>query len=120
MKGKAHKLWKKFTIALLIVIMGCLLINQALYTHTHVRPDGSIVSHAHPFNKAQESKQAGSHQHSSLEFLLLQSLNLLFLTALVSLVLNKPDLEFLKVQINTEGYIPALLILSHGRAPPVV
>lgn len=119
MKGKAHILWKKLTTALLIVIMGCLLINQALYTHTHVRPDGSIVSHAHPFNKSQESKQGRSHQHSTLEFFLLQNLNLLFLIALVSLVLSKPKREFIKIQTITRDFIPALIIPSPGRAPPL-
>lgn len=120
MKGKAHILWKKITFVLLIVVMGCLLINQALYTHTHVKPDGSIVSHAHPFNKTQESKQGKSHTHSSLEFFLLQNLNLLFLAALISLVLNNLGREFLKVQTSAQGYITALLISSPGRAPPLV
>ena len=120
MKGKANKLWKKITIALLIMIMGCLLINQALYTHMHVLPDGSIVSHTHPFNKTQESKQGRSHQHSSLEFFLFQNLSLLFLAALASLVLYNLGREFLQVQTNTKACIPALLIPFPGRAPPLL
>ena len=118
MKGNTHKLWKRITVGVLIMIMGSLLVNQALYTHTHVMPDGSIVSHAHPFNKSQESKQGGSHQHSTLDFFLLQNLQLLFLVATLSLILKELSREFRKVFCITEGYIPALVVPLPGRAPP--
>ena len=119
MRGKAHMVWKKITIGMLIMIMGSLLLNQALYTHTHVMPDGSIVSHAHPFNKSQESEQGGSHQHSSLEYFLLQNLLLLFSAAIGSLVLNcaAPGTRFREA--IPDHALPMLVPFSPNRAPPV-
>ena len=57
MKGRWHRILGKSTIGLLILVMGCLLVNQAIYTHTHVLPDGSLVSHAHPFSKKTDRKR---------------------------------------------------------------
>jgi len=119
MKGKAHILCKRITMALIVLIMGSLLLNQVLYTHTHVLPDGSIVSHSHPFDKAQESKQAGSHQHSTLELFLLQNLQLLFAAVLVSLVLlRSTSTTYFRVRAIVRS-LPILLPVSPGRAPPV-
>lgn len=110
--------WKKLAAAMLILLIGCLLVNQALYTHSHVLPDGSIVSHAHPFNKSQESKQGASHQHSTLEFFLLQNLLMLFLVILVSTRLVSLSGEYLKIQAAASSYIPVFLPATPGRAPP--
>lgn len=110
--------WKKLATGLLILVMGSLMLNQALYTHNHVLPDGSIVSHAHPFNKSQESKQDASHQHSTLEFFLIQNLLLLFLVALAAPSLNSLSSKYIKVQPVTSSYIPVFLIALPGRAPP--
>jgi len=119
MKGKAHILGKRITIGILILIMGSLLVNQALYTHTHVLPDGSIVSHSHPFNKTQESKQGGSHQHSTLEFFLLQNLQLLFVIVIVSLGLKRFTSTTRFREATLDCPLPALVPISPGRAPPV-
>lgn len=118
MKGNVYKLLKMITVGVLIMIMGSLLVNQALNTHTHVMPDGSIISHAHPFNKSQESKQGGSHQHSAPEFFLLHNLQLLFFVAFLSLILKELAREFRKVYCITGEYIPVSIVLFPGRAPP--
>lgn len=118
MKGKFYRGWKSVMLGMLFMIMGCLLLNQALYTHTHVLPDGSIVSHAHPFNKSQESQGGSSHQHSTLEFFLLQNLQILFLASMISMFLLSLYLEIGKVCLVRRRYIPAQLIPLPGRAPP--
>ena len=118
MKGKFHRGWKSVMLGMLFMIMGSLLLNQALYTHTHVLPNGSIVSHAHPFNKSQESQGGSSHQHSTLEFFLLQNLQILFLASMISTLLLSLYLDIGKVCIISRKYIPAQLVPLPGRAPP--
>ena len=44
----------QFTTYLLIVAMGVLLVNQACNTHTHRLPDGTVIMHAHPYDKSAE------------------------------------------------------------------
>jgi len=118
MKGKAHILFQRITMALLILVMGSMLVNQALYTHTHVMPDGSIVSHAHPFSKNAGCNKNTTHQHSSAEFFLLNLMNVLILCAIATFVLKSSALITLIRQASSDHLLPALVPLSPGRAPP--
>jgi hypothetical protein len=54
-------------IALLLVLM--LVVNRAVYFHTHLMPDGTVVQHAHPFPVNEQNNGEANHQHSSVEFL---------------------------------------------------
>lgn len=42
-----------------------------VYYHSHITNDGRLVSHAHPFNKSQDSTPFKSHHHSAIDLLLL-------------------------------------------------
>ena len=118
MKGRWHRILGKSTIGLLILVMGCLLVNQAIYTHTHVLPDGSLVSHAHPFSKNTDSANGKSHQLSSLEIILLEQLNVLISCA-SALVLLKVLSMFITFRPEAvQAYLPSLFLPSLGRAPP--
>lgn len=119
MKREFHRCWNKIAGGLLILLMASLLFNQALYTHTHILPDGSIVSHAHPFNKKEESKQGAAHQHSTLEFYLIQHLLLLFLVSITVPRLISRLTEYLKTRPASSAYMPAFPLTLPGRAPPI-
>ena len=103
---------------MLILVMGSLLVNQALYTHTHVMPDGSIVSHAHPFSKNAGCNKNTTHQHSSAEFFLLDMLDVLILYAIAAFVLKRSALNTLFREASLDRLLPALVPISLGRAPP--
>jgi len=118
MKRKAQLLYKKITVALLILVMGSLLVNQALYTHTHVMPDGSIVSHAHPFSKNAGCNKNSTHQHSSAEFFLLDLMEVLILCVFIAFVLKRYALNTLFREVSSDHLLPALVPVSPGRAPP--
>ena len=118
MKGMAHILYKRITLAMLILVMGCLLVNQALYTHTHVLPDGSIVSHAHPFSKNAGCNKSTSHQHSSSELFLLNLLDVLILCAIAAFILNCSASTTHFREAALDRLLPALVPVSQGRAPP--
>ncbi len=118
MKGMWHIILGKFMIGLLILVMGCLLVNQAIFTHTHVQADGSLVSHAHPFSKKTDNAKGKAHQHSSLEIILLEQLDVLISCA-SALVLLKALSMFTTFRPEAiQVHLPSLTLPSSGRAPP--
>lgn len=113
-----HKTLKMLGVILMILLMTALLVNKAVYIHVHVLPDGSVVTHAHPFNKTADSPKGQSHHHSNLEFFMFQALEILILSSamVLSLMILSKGLE--KSWFIQEYHIPALIPLSPGRAPP--
>jgi hypothetical protein len=119
MKGRFRSDLKRLAAGLMIALMVLLLVNRAVYIHIHVLPDGSVHSHAHPFSKNPHSSNGTGHQHSSLEFFLLDQFETLAFMASVLFAL-KPfaRYSFMGSQVN-EHLLPALVPVSPGRAPPV-
>jgi len=118
MKGKAHIFFKRITLAMLILVMGGLLVNQALYTHTHVMPDGSIVSHAHPFSKNAGCNKNTTHQHSSAELFLLNLVDVLIFCAIAAFFLKRSASTTHIKEASSDRLLPALVSPAPGRAPP--
>ncbi len=103
---------------MLILIMGIMLINKAIYTHVHVLPDGSVIVHAHPFSKNTENNKGNSHQHSNLDIFLLEIMSVLFFSTIVASTL---ELFARSAQFSppAEAHLfPGLILVSPGRAPP--
>lgn len=101
-----------FTLSILLIT------NNAFFTHIHKLPNGNIITHAHPFNKSENSNST-QHTHTDFQIFILQQLQLLVLLSLITIV-------FLQVQIILS--VPAykkhklaglILNLSSPRAPPV-
>ena len=65
MSIKEYFLPSRLIAILLIFIVGIFALNEYLYIHKHVCKDGTIVIHAHPYNKSQDSGENKSHEHSS-------------------------------------------------------
>lgn len=116
----AKNITKKVLISLMIVLSGILILNSSIYIHTHILADGSIISHAHPYHKADQSHNQQQHQHTNAELILFHNLQILFLTAI--------PIAFVFLNLhNTFIQIPQLLGLSvsydsviKGRAPPIL
>ena len=109
---------KKVTIGLLICIMGMLLINKALFTHSHIMADGTLICHSHPFDKSKESESGKPHHHTSLEFLLIHNTEVLFFMALVAITLHNLVRKFDRVSFLFSNYWSSYIIPQQGRAPP--
>ena len=75
LKEKAHSIIALLSAIVFINIYGLILVSNTLYYHSHVTPDGEVISHAHPFNKQNDNQPRKSHHHSKLELLLLFSDN---------------------------------------------
>ena len=118
MKGGFQRKLKQLAAGLMIALISLLLVNRAVYIHIHVLPDGSVHSHAHPFSKNPDSSKGTGHQHSSLEFFLLDQLDIL-----AFIICGLLALKAYARSISIEGQVieqllPALVPISPGRAPP--
>ncbi len=73
---KSTKKWINIAKAILgLSIIGMLIVNQSAFVHSHKLPDGTVITHAHPFNK-NDSGPFKEHGHSAAIFLLLDNLQL--------------------------------------------
>jgi len=69
----------KIVWSLTIIAVFAIIINNTIFRHTHILPDGKIIEHAHPFETTgKNSDSKPNHSHTSLEFLLLSYVYNLF------------------------------------------
>ena len=55
-----------------LIAVFAILVNNVVFIHTHILPDGRVIEHAHPFNSTdRNSDSQPNHHHTSQEFLLL-------------------------------------------------
>jgi len=116
-KVLGHRLRAVLSI-LLIAVLTTLMLNRLVYIHVHILPDGTGISHAHPFSKSHADNPDNSHQHSSLEFYLLDQLDTLILVLLAACIL-KPFATISRLQKSiNELLLTAHVFMHQGRAPP--
>jgi hypothetical protein len=79
----------------LIVVLGLFCLNNIVYNHKHRLKDGSLIAHAHPYNKSGDTNPLKSHQHTTGELVFLANLHFfilapilvfIFLVALIKLI----------------------------------
>ena len=87
----------KFISYAMIAVMGLLVTNKAIYSHSHLLADGKVYTHAHPYNKTNDSKPFKTHHHSRAEFLFYENLDILFL---FSFLIALTSFVFKRIQSN--------------------
>ncbi len=120
MNTRIKNIFTKAVDLLIVALMVMLTINQCVFIHTHKLADGTIIVHAHPFNKKADSSPIKHHHHSGTELMVLQNLHLLFLSVFVVIALL--NLSF-KVRFYTETklrFVPRSCNSQTDRAPPVL
>ena len=110
---------KKLITLFMIGLMGMFIVNIIVFTHIHQLDDGTIVEHAHPYNKANDTAPLKTHHHSNAELFFFQNSNILFLVAFIALsatfYIKKEKNNFYLIFEHSLSYIN----LHKGRAPPV-
>lgn len=95
------------------------IVTKTVYPHIHKLPDGTLVTHAHPYNKSSDSKPIKSHSHASSELILLQNLDFIipfvFCFFALELILESKSLFKAFRQILLSNY----LSLFQNKAPPL-
>ncbi|MBN2272905.1 MAG: hypothetical protein JXR41_03790 [Bacteroidales bacterium] len=108
----------KVTIFFMVGLMGMLIANKAIFTHSHQLKDGTIVNHAHPYNRSDDNQPFKSHHHTQYEFVFLNNIQIFFLVAV--LITGIPVIT--KKTLYSAGRISACLLIRidsfKGRSPP--
>jgi len=56
--------------------MSLLILNTAVFIHSHRLADGTIITHAHPFQKSKESNQPyKTHHHNNTDLFRLREIS---------------------------------------------
>ena len=116
---KKHTIYRVISL-LLIAVMAMLTFNQSVYLHTHKLNDGTVVTHAHPYQKTNNSTPTTSHQHSKKDYVFIGLFKLLFIASLYQLsILLKPHFhkQYTNLYIHIDKCDSKLIL---GRAPPAI
>ena len=120
MGEKTKHIFIRLATWLMIAVFGLILVNNALYTHSHIKSDGTLVTHAHPFNKSNDSAPIKKHQHSHAYYLCAESIDILYLISFsfifFHVIIRKRNLFYSK----RRSYLIFWQQSPQGRAPPLL
>lgn len=120
MKISVTKITKTFFIWLSLAAVVISISNKVLNTHLHQLSDGTVVQHAHPYQKSNDTKPFQSHTHSASELIFLHfHFNALFVflfAAFIFIQVAKVVVNFLAV---FQRNYPVYLGPKQGRSPPI-
>lgn len=113
--------WFKHSIFIaLTVLVGGLILNNVLFMHIHLLPDGEIVVHAHPFSNGHKtSEPVNQHEHSDSEYNFFDSLLLLFSANVLLPIAKEHNLLQRVVPVNAEPFLSYSGNQFAQRAPPL-
>ena len=120
MKSYFKNIIKRIIAIVLLIIVLAISINNSLFIHSHILPDGEVVQHAHPYNTSENPESPfKTHHHSGFEIFLLNNLFsfLWIIIAAVFIVFNK-NIQIIKIKnfFFREIY---KYTYSLSRAPPI-
>ncbi len=109
----------KAVVILQIALVTMIAVNNTLFIHHHILPNGDIVTHAHPYKKSGDTAPFKTHTHTISEFFLLSGLNDLVVVVssvaaviLVSHFVKQHSESIFHITISVHSTL-------RGRAPPV-
>ncbi|MBL7972004.1 MAG: hypothetical protein JNL03_10835 [Prolixibacteraceae bacterium] len=118
MNFAGHYQIKKIFACLIIALTGLLIVNKVIFLHSHILTDGTIITHAHPYQTTDDSKPFKSHHHTQAAFSFFSNMQLLFCSAFAALfILTLHN----KLTLAVSGLLPYTCYYSSilkGRAPP--
>ena len=107
-----------------LFLIGFIILNQGYFAHTHQLKNGTVVTHAHPYNKGLDDNKSpfSSHEHSTAEYILISSINVFQLLILFILVFH---FIFQKKHEHTSSFsfdLKPVELYRHssGRSPPFI
>lgn len=74
------KIWRKTLAFVLLGFVLLLTANQTFYTHSHILDNGTVITHAHPYDKGADNAPLKSHHHSQAELLVFNIFSFLWAT----------------------------------------
>lgn len=119
MKQKIKNTLLKYTTLLLVAVITLLCLNQSANIHSHRLSDGTIITHAHPYNKTSDSAPLKSHHHNVQDSITLRNITHLFVSLFVILTLSLLPLYNRPYNIVICHKIISDVKHIQGRAPPL-
>jgi len=117
-QGPQNKLIRLIAL-FLVAVTAMLIVNRALFLHTHISPNGEVFVHSHPFQKGnQKDVPTAAHHHTAAQCHFLDSLNLLF--PILFFVISQLHL-FVKQDYYISDhtiFVASFLVVRQGRDPP--
>lgn len=115
--GRLKQVVDQILVFVALGISSLMTWNYATNLHTHVRPDGTTITHAHPFHNSDEPLSGSNHTRS--ELYLLQTLMVITMPN-VCIALEQVYYHIYRIIADRAGTRPALRALLHkkGRDPP--
>jgi hypothetical protein len=110
--------WKANIALLLCAAFSFQVLNRAVFTHTHVLDDGTMVVHAHPYDKPSDSSPTKHHHHSKDEIVLLNQADLLYFVFLGSFTLVLFSTKTVPDSKPEHTHIFSHPFCLKGRSPP--
>ncbi|MCK5339013.1 MAG: hypothetical protein KAJ50_09380 [Bacteroidales bacterium] len=119
-KSMVTEIIKRSFAWLLIISMGMLIANKAVFFHEHIMPDGTVIAHAHPYDKSADPEPYKTHHHSETELFAFCQADKLFILGIVILaIFSAPARPILLVFIQ-KAFTPVAISWHNDRAPPVL
>ncbi len=119
MKLRGQILFYRLVGSFLLVLFCGIVLNNVLYSHVHITKDASIIVHAHPYDKHENSEGGEKHKHTDCQLLALGNLHVF------SLAEMRVNFEVFENKISQfqEYYLDLMVLEIHfnlaERAPPL-
>ncbi len=116
---------KKWALVFVGSIFLLSYVNKALFTHTHLLPDGRVVVHAHPYlkhknNHRDKNLPVQSHHHTNQQYYYL-SIHYIYYSSFHYLRITVP---YVSSEVffpeGTYVFFPETIHLISVRAPPLI
>jgi len=109
----------KIIATLMLLITGMLILNKAIYLHSHRMDTGVVITHSHPYNKSNDTQPYKSHFHSEAELVFLENTKLFYPVLILYLLFIFP-VTVIKY-IESKSINPEIIRMGCAdyRAPPV-
>jgi len=109
---------QKFLGILLVLVLSFQVFNKITWQHVHLLPDGSMVAHAHPYNKSDDTTPFKHHHHNQVDIHFFQILEILFPFVLSGCILVHGFEELGKLVQPSISLETIILSAANGRSPP--
>ncbi len=116
-KNKAYV--SKIFSCIFVLIIAFQAFNKANWQHAHILSDGTVISHAHPYNKTNDQAPVKNHHHNQSEYCFALNIEILFLcffSSLILVLLAKETFHYRFLSSNVHSFYHHKL---RGRAPPL-
>jgi hypothetical protein len=120
MKEKQIEYRNLIVSILMLGIMALTILSNVLFVHTHISDSGAIYTHSHPFEKKSSGEDSPTHQHSDLDLVLIQNLNIYEAEINLSISLTCKVIEVDKSIERKEHESLFLYKNLSDRAPPAL